>query len=90
MNSGATTLRRADVLWRGVMGGVLIRRRGHDESILLTGSGVALWLALDEPTDLTRLVRGLARDHGATEDTVMADVGPAVAHLVELGVVVEQ
>ena len=50
--------------------GVLIRRRGDDEPVLLTGSGVALWKALDEPASLSDVIARLARDHRIDPTTV--------------------
>ena len=78
------------MLWRTVTDGVLIRRRGDGEAILLTGSGVALWLGLEEPTRLGDLVARLARDHQLDEATVMSDVEPVLEDLVGRGVLLDR
>lgn len=80
---------RADVLWRTVIDGVLILSRGADEPVLLTGSGVALWSALDQPASLADVVHRLARDHQTDRATVESDLAPVVADLVDRGVLVE-
>ncbi len=90
MAGPTTVLRRADVLWRTVLDGVLIRRRGDDETILLTGSGLALWLALGEPADLTDLADRLARDHQVDPATVLSDIEPVVDDLVDRGVLLDR
>ncbi len=90
MAGPTTVLRRADVLWRTVLDGVLIRRRGDDETILLTGSGLALWLALSEPACLADLADRLARDHQVDPATVLSDIEPAVDDLVNRGVLLDR
>ena len=69
---------------------MLIRRRGDDETILLTGSGLALWLALGEPADLADLADRLARDHQADPATVLSDIEPVVDDLVDRGVLLDR
>ena len=90
MVAATTVLRRADVLWRTVLDGVLIRRRGDDHLILLTGSGVALWRALDQPARLVDLAERLAHDHQIDAVTVVSDMEPVVADLVERGVLLDR
>jgi hypothetical protein len=84
---GNPMVRRADVLWRRVADGVMIRRRGDDETVVLTGSGVALWSALVAPVSVSDLARQLAAAHGTTPDVVAADIAPVLDDLVERGVV---
>ena len=81
------TVRRADVVWRRVADGVMIRRRGDDETVVLTGSGVALWTALEAPIAVEELTRRLAATHGTTPEVVAADIGPVLDDLVDRGVV---
>lgn len=82
-----TMVRRADVLWRRIADGVMIRRRGDDEAVLLTGSGVALWSALVAPVSTGDLARRLAATHDTTPDVVAADIEPVLDDLVARGVV---
>ena len=87
---GTVRLHRADVLWRATASGILIRRRGDDETVELAGSGVALWHTLAEPSSRADLVEALARGHRVDAATVASDVGPVVDELVARGVLVER
>ncbi len=82
-----TMVRRADVLWRRVADGVMIRRRGDDETVVLAGSGIALWSVLVAPISMGDLTRQLAATHATTPDVVAADIEPVLDDLVERGVV---
>ena len=90
MSGTGPTLRRADVLWRRVIEGVLIQPRGAEEPILLTGSGGALWDELADPTRFEELVGRLARAHRADREEVAADIAPVIEELVGRGVLVDR
>ncbi len=64
---------------------MLIRRRGQ-EPIVLTGSGLSLWLALERPSSIDDLARRLAADHGTDPETVRSDIEPVIDDLVGRGV----
>ena len=80
------SLRRADVLWRATLDGVLVRPVGATEVVKLAGTGRALWAALDEPASFDELCAQLAAAHRADEATVAADLGPVIDDLVSRGV----
>jgi hypothetical protein len=82
-----TIVRRADVLWRRVAGGILIRRRGIDETVMLSGTGVELWGEIGSPVAVGQLARRLADTHDAEVATVAADLATVLDDLVERGVV---
>ena len=88
--TGAVRLRRADVLWRVTSDRVLIRVPGADETIELTGSGVALWLSLESPVTRAGLVEHLSREHGVDTATIDSDIEPVVNDLVRRGVLLER
>ena len=81
-------VRRADVLWRRVLDGVLVRRRGDDDTVLISGGGVALWDQLGEPIAPAELIGRLARDHDTSRDVVAADVERLLVELRDLGLVI--
>jgi hypothetical protein len=81
------TLRRADVLWRATLDGVLIRPLGADELTKLAGTGRALWAALDEPATFDEVCERLAAGHDADAASIAADLRPVIDDLVERGVV---
>ncbi|MEQ8841211.1 MAG: PqqD family protein [Acidimicrobiales bacterium] len=80
-------LRRAEVLWRSTLDGVLIRPPGADEVTKLAGTGGALWTALEEPSSFDDVCSALAQMHDAEVGTVAADLAPVIDDLVERGVV---
>ena len=79
-------VRRGDVLWRRTLDGVLIRRRGDPEVVLLAGTGVALWETLDSPRPVADLAARLATAHDADRREVERDLGGIVDELVASGV----
>ncbi len=80
-------VRRADVLWRRSGDRVLIRRPGHDEVAVLTGSGVDLWHKIAAPIEVDELCAELAGAHGLGLDDVVDDVISAVTDLLGRGLV---
>ena len=89
MPEATRVLGRADVLWRRVTDGVLIRVRGR-EPIQLTGSGGRLWDALVDPHSLEDLIAVLATEHNVAADSVRVDIEPVIADLIERGVILER
>ena len=88
MPAADTIVRRADVLWRHAADSVLVRRPGGDEVLKLTGSGVALWDALEGPVTFAELCGDLAADHGADAELVRTDIIPVIEDLHERGAVI--
>lgn len=82
-----TSLRRADVLWRSTVDGVLIRPPGASVVTKLAGTGGALWAALDEPASFAEVCAHLAATHDADPATIAADLAPVIDDLVARGVV---
>lgn len=78
--------RSPQALWRAAEHQVLVLPRGRQEPVILEGTGVALWAALDRPTTLPTLVATLAENFGADPASVERDVRPALDQLVALGV----
>lgn len=85
--TASTVLRRGDVLWRHTADAVLVRRPDGDEVLKLTGSGIALWDALEGPVTFTQLCDDLALDHRADVETIRADIAPVIDDLHDRGVV---
>ena len=79
-------LRRGDVLWRHTLDGVLVRRRGVHQTVLLSGTGVALWEALSGPLPAGELAARLATAHDADAATVADDLAPVLTELLASGV----
>ena len=52
----------------------------------LSGTGVALWAALDQPRTVRELAARLAAEFGADPDVVESDIEPVVANLAAIGV----
>ena len=68
-------LRRApQVLWRSVGAEVVVAVPSRTDFELLSGSGGAIWRALDEPRTLSRLVDALAEEHGVEGGAIVDDV----------------
>jgi len=76
-----TSLRRADVLWRATLDGVLIRPVGGPEVVKLAGTGLALWAALDEPSSFESVCAALAAIHDADLDVIASDLRPVIDDL---------
>ena len=83
-----SVVRRGDVVWRSLLDGVLVRRPGDDDDVLLAGTGVALWAELATEIRVDELVARLADAHRATPELVATDVIDALDDLVARGVVV--
>jgi len=81
-----TSIRRADVLWRATLDGVLIRPLGAAEVIKLAGTGLTLWGALDEPSTFEALCSTLAATHDADPAVVAGDLRPVIDDLAARGV----
>lgn len=75
-------------MWRRTLDGLLIRRPGADEVLMLTGSGVALWDALDAPMSFAELCSHLAAGHDADAATIASDLEPVVSDLLHRGALV--
>ena len=82
-----TVLHRSPVLWRRSGDQVIVRRRGDDRLVVLSGTGLALWEAIAEPITFDALAAGLACAHDAPLDTVAADLRVALDSLIAGGVV---
>ena len=74
----------ARTLWREVVGGLLVRPPSG-AVIRLTGSGPAVWRALETPTSVESLVTQLAGEYDFDADAVREDVTPVLEQLVERG-----
>lgn len=81
------SLRRADVLWRATLDGVLVRPLGAEALTKLAGTGMSLWLELEEPASFEELCDRLAAVHDADSSTIAHDLEPVIADLVARGVV---
>jgi hypothetical protein len=79
-------LRRAPgVLWReGAFGVVLLVPPGRDPRTL-TGTGRALWRAVEEPITPRALAQRLAASFVTDANRVASDIAPVLAELLELG-----
>lgn len=79
-------LRRADVLWRATLDGVVVRPLGATEVTKLAGSGIALWAALEDPSPPDQVYRRLAASHDTTVEVIAADLAPVIDELIARGV----
>jgi len=79
-------VRSDEVLWRHG-GGVLVLARIDGYSVTVTGSGDAVWEALEKPRTLTCMSDLLAEVFGADQSVVRADLEPLLTQLVEEGFV---
>ena len=85
-----TRLRRSPrVLWRSVGAEVIIAEPGRTDFELLSGSGGAVWRALDGPRTFPELVDALAAEHGVEADSIEGDVRHLVGTLTARGLVEE-
>jgi hypothetical protein len=80
-------VRAPEVLWRQLVGVILIRTVADPEIIELFGTAVLLWLALAEPISAGELATELAAVVGAPVDLVARDVRTALTDLMQRGVV---
>lgn len=87
MTHAAPRFVRSDrVLWRRTAH-VVITRRLDGETLTLTGTGPALWDALDRPRTLDELSRLLADGFGVSPGRVAEDIEPVLSRLEADGVV---
>jgi len=83
-------LRRSPrVLWRSVGAEVILAEPGRTDFELLSGSGGAVWRALDGPRTLPELVDALAAKHGVEAGSIERDVRQLVGTLTARGLVEE-
>ena len=73
--------RRADVLWRQSLDGVVVLPSGADEPLGLAGSAGALWNVLERPVSLEDLVKTLSNSYDAEPETVRRDIEPLLNRL---------
>lgn len=85
-----TRLRRAPhVLWRSVGVEVILAEPGRTDFELLSGSGGAVWRALDGPRSVPELIDALAAEHGVEAASIEDDVRQLVSTLSARGLVDE-
>ena len=86
-----TRLRRSPhVLWRSVGAEVILAEPGRTDFELLSGSGGAVWRALDDPLTLPELIEALATEHGVEAGAIDGDVRQLVGTLSARGLVEEE
>jgi hypothetical protein len=87
----ALTWRRAPrALWRRSSDRTVVLRPGHEEPLLLSGAGQAIWELLEEPVDEHDLVAVLVDATQADPDQVANDVSAFLARLAEEGAVMRE
>jgi Coenzyme PQQ synthesis protein D (PqqD) len=79
--------RDAHTLSRLAPGRVVLLGPDGDDPIVLLGTGVALWRALDRPQSTDELAISLAKEFDASPDAVRSDIEPVLAELSAAGVV---
>jgi hypothetical protein len=57
-----------------------------DDPVILRGTGVALWAALDRPQSIQELAARLAAEFDADPASVRSDIEPVIARLSDAGV----
>ncbi len=80
-----TWVRVDEVLWRESLGRTVLLPPGHDEPVVLVGSGMVLWQLLAHPMPVERLGEALAEAYEVTPGQAAADVLPVLRHLERLG-----
>jgi hypothetical protein len=80
--------RAAGVLWRAGEFGVVVLGPGSAEPRTLTGTGTALWAALDRPISPRDLAADLAGRFGVDPARVEVDIAPVLAELLRIGAIV--
>jgi len=81
--------RSPGVLERTLLDGVLVLAPDHPPALALLGTGLAIWRALDEPTDEASLVRTLRVQFDDPGGSLADDVHRTLHHLVERGLVTQ-
>lgn len=84
---GARYVRVCATLWRGVIGGVLVRPPAAEESWLITSPGDVIWDLLTEPCTIHELVETLSIEFDESTATVITDIEPLVRTLHEIGAI---
>jgi hypothetical protein len=74
-------------LWRGVIGGVLIRPPRAQESWYLTSPGDIIWDLLVEPCTVDQLVETLSDEFHEAPVAVLRDIEPLLRTLQEIGAI---
>ena len=82
--------RAPHVLWRSVGAEVILAEPGRTDFELLSGSGGAVWRALDGPRTLPELIEALAAEHGVEAGSIESDVQQLVGTLSARGLVEEE
>jgi hypothetical protein len=86
--SASASLRRAPAtLWREGEFGVVLLAPGQTEPRTLTGTGRALWRALERPITPAELAAELADAFGVSSSRVEADITPVLAELRRIGAI---
>jgi Coenzyme PQQ synthesis protein D (PqqD) len=78
--------RNERTLSRSAPGLVMVLGPERGDPIVLRGTGVALWRALDRPQSTDELAISLAEEFDASPDAVRADIEPVLAQLSVAGV----
>lgn len=81
-------VRAPEVLWRTIPGfAVIALRSAHEDVVILSGSGLALWDELAEPRRLAEVALRFSASLGVPPDVVMSGLGEAVRQLCDRGIV---
>ena len=72
------------MLWRHCSDSVLLLPSGTREPVSLSGSGVALWLLLDEPRTVDATALTLAERFDADAEEIARTIEPVLDELVKL------
>ena len=78
--------RRADVLWRGAPGYLVVATL-DDEVIEAAGPAPEIWRAIDPPTSVGDLIAGLAEAHALTPEQIRQDVTSFLSELIDAGLI---
>ena len=76
-----------EVVWRRVPDGFMLLGAGHDDPLLLSGTGADLWELLGSGCTFEGLIGELARKYGTDPSTIAGDVDGAVRRLVSADIV---
>jgi len=83
MIAPAAAIRPApEVLWRRVPDGFMLLGAGHDDPLLLSGTGADLWELLGAGSTFEGLIGELAGRYGTDPSRISSDVEEAVRRLV--------
>ena len=87
---GVRFRRAPEVLWRAAGFGVVVLGPADPEPRTLTGTGPALWEALDTAMSADDLAEELAARFGVEPARVAADISPVLAELHRIGALDEE